>query len=533
MLQAGQRLDDYKIIGFLTSGGMGEIYLAEEFLLGRQVAIKIMRPEAMRYPNSDEGRKITQLFQREAAAIARLNHPNILPLYKFGVTAMDAYPLMYMVMPYCQEKSLYDWMYARGKIILSPQEVDHVLRQIVEALQYAHDQGMIHLDIKPSNFLVRYQTDDINRLNLQLTDFGVAKYTASNGMSRTVRGSLEYMAPEQWENQAVFATDQYALSIMIYQLLTGQLPFNGPGFEQLWHQHRFTQPLPPSLINRSISPSIDSVLLRGLAKNPNDRYPSVMAFANAFRQALQYSPTVYASIHQTLSLSLEEASRGTTRSLALPSGEILPVTVPPGAYQGQIITIPRQYGPMITITIQILAVTLPLSLPPISHSSSYSSALSSWNSTPSLSTQLPRSSALLASYRKHRLLIVAGLILVLIIGIGLFWFNHYPILQGTYLGNFQFSTDSQLTQMTLDITRQNQQKFEGTCTTISSLFGTNTFTLERGTVDRSGNIQFTIVGTDFAGNTLVRTFTGTPQSGGGWEGTFSDTDGNRGTWSVS
>jgi hypothetical protein len=258
-----------------------------------------------------------------------------------------------------------------------------------------------------------------------------------------------------------------------------------------------------------------------------------MAFANAFRQALQYSPTVYASIHQTLSLSLEEASRGTTRSLALPSGEILPVTVPPGAYQGQIITIPRQYGPMATITIQILAVTLPLSLPPISHSSSYSSALSSWNSTPSLSTQLPRSSALLASYRKHRLLIVAGLILVLIIGIGLFWFNHYPMLQGTYLGNFQFSTDSQLTQMTLDITRQNQQKFEGTCTTINSLFGTNTFTLERGTVDRSGNIQFTIVGTDFAGNTLVRTFTGTPQSGGGWEGTFSDTDGNRGTWSVS
>jgi serine/threonine protein kinase len=325
-------------------------------------------------------------------------------------------------------------MYVRGKRILSPQEVDHVLRQVVEALQYAHDQGVIHLDIKPSNFLVRYQTDDISRLNLQLTDFGVAKYTASSGMSRTVRGSLEYMAPEQWENQPVFATDQYALSIMIYQLLTGQLPFNGPGFEQLWHQHRFTQPLPPSVINRSISPSVDAVLLRALAKNPNDRYPSVMAFANAFRQALQYSPTVYASIHQTLSLSLEEASRGTTRSLALPSGEILPVTVPPGAYQGQLITIPRQYGPMITITIQILAVTTPPSLPPIS----YSSSLSSWNRTPSLIAQLPRSSALLAAYRKHRLLIVAGLILVLTIGIGLFWYNHYPNIQGTYLGTFNF-----------------------------------------------------------------------------------------------
>ena len=187
MLQVGQRLDDYKIIAFLTSGGMGEIYLAEEFLLGRQVAIKIMRPEAMRYPNSDEGRKITQLFQREAAAIARLNHPNILPLYK----------------------------------------------------------------------------------------------------------------------------------------------------------------------------------------------------------------------------------------------------------------------------------------------------------------------------------------------------------QGTYFGNLQFSGDSQVTQMTLDITQQNQQRFEGTCTTINSLFGTNTFTLEHGTVDRGGNIQFTIVGTNFSGNTLIRMFTGTSESGGGWEGTFSDTGGNRGTWSVS
>jgi serine/threonine protein kinase len=521
MLQVGQHLDNYKIISFFAGGGMGEIYLAEEISLSRQVIIKVIRPEAIKYPNSQEARKVIQLFQREATAIARLNHPYILPLYRFGGATIDANPLMYMVMPYCQEKSLSDWMYTHGKVILSPQEVDHIIRQAAEALQYAHNQGIIHLDVKPSNFLVRYQTNDISKLNLQLTDFGIAKFAATTGMSQTVRGSLEYMAPEQWESQPVFATDQYALAIMIYRLLTGQSPFNGSGFEQLWHQHRFAQPLPPSTVNRSIPPSLDAVLLRALAKNPNDRYPTVIDFAEAYRQALQYRPTEYASIYQTLTLSLEEANRGTNRTLTLPSGEHLPVTIPPGVCQGQIITIPRQYAPMVIIAIQISAVSAPPPMPSIP----YFSSSSSWNGTSPVSAPLFR--------RKSSLLILAGLILVMIIGIGVFLYNHYPNIQGTYSGSFQFSTGGTPTQMTLLITQQNQQRFEGTCTTVDSLFGTNTFTLEHGTVDRNGNIQFTFTGTNLAGTTLIRTFIGTSQSGGGWQGTFSDTGGNQGTWSVS
>src|SRR5260370_25635418 len=260
MLQAGQRFDDYRIINFFESGGMGEIYLAEEVSLGRQVVIKVIRPEAIKYPNSEEARKVIQLFQREATAIARLNHPYILPLYRSGGATIDAIPLMYMVMPYCQEKSLPDWMYTHGKTVLSPQEVDYILRQAAEALQYAHDQGIIHLDVKPSNFLVRYPADDVSGLNMQLMDFGIAKFTATTGMSQTIRGSLEYMAPEQRENQPVFATDQYALAIMIYRLLTGQSPFNGSGFDQLWHKHRFVQPMPPSTLNHVIIPSAHPLL---------------------------------------------------------------------------------------------------------------------------------------------------------------------------------------------------------------------------------------------------------------------------------
>ena len=546
MLQVGQRLNDYEIISFLTSGGMGEIYLAEEVALSRQVVIKVVRPEAIKYPNSEDGRKVIQLFQREATAVARLNHQYILPLYKFGGATIDENPLMYMVMPYCQEKSLYDWMYTHTKTILTPFEADYIVRQAAEALQYAHNQGIIHLDVKPSNFLVRYQAEDVSRLNLQLMDFGVAKFTATTGMSQTVRGSLDYMAPEQWENRPVFATDQYALAIMIYRLLTGQSPFNGSGFEQLWHQHRFTQPAPPSAINRSIPPSIDAVLLRALAKNPNDRYPSIIAFANDYRQALQYRPTEYASIYQALTLSPEEAFSGTNRILTLQSGEQLPVTISSGAYQGQIITIPRQYGPIVTVAIQIQAVSAPFTVQSIPYHSSqpswngtppvlalptvqsipYHSSQPSWNGTPPISTPPARN--------KGKLLILASLILVLALVIGIFLYNNdYPNIQGLYSGSFQFSTVTIPEQMTLDITQQNQQRIEGTCTTVDLIYGTNTFTLEFGTVDRGGNIQFTFTGINLYGNTIIKTFKGMPQSGGGWKGTVSDNVGDSGTWSVS
>src|SRR5579863_7431254 len=193
MLQQGQRLDVYRIMSYFQSGGMGEIYLAEELPIGRQVAIKVMRPEAIQYPNSEEARKASQLFRREAEAIAKLNHPYILPLYRFGEETIGGTSLMYMVMPYCEEKSLSDWMYHQGRTNLSPREVAHIVQQAGEALQYAHDRGIVHLDVKPSNFLVRDHAETADRLNLQLADFGIARFTGTSSMSQTVRGSLDYM----------------------------------------------------------------------------------------------------------------------------------------------------------------------------------------------------------------------------------------------------------------------------------------------------------------------------------------------------
>ena len=358
MLQPGQRIEDYSIISLFSSGGMGEIYLADETSIGRQVAIKVIRPEVIKYPNSEDARKMIQLFRREASAIARLNHPDILPLFRFGETTVDGASVMYMVMPYCEEKSLTDWMYKHNRTTLTAQEAEPIVRQAAEALQYAHEQGIIHLDVKLSNFLVRYPTDDAQRLNVQLADFGVAKFTATSGVSQTVRGSLEAMAPEQWEGSPVYATDQYALAVMIYKLLAGRNPFVGSGFEQLWYQHRTARPQPPSTVNAAIPRSIDAVLLRALAKNPQDRYSSIRAFADAYRQALQ-SVASFTPIQQTLTISVDEARMGSRRMITLPSGETVPVFVPPGVSSGQVIPVERPGMPTVLVTVNTSSMIPP------------------------------------------------------------------------------------------------------------------------------------------------------------------------------
>ncbi|MEO8970272.1 MAG: protein kinase [Ktedonobacteraceae bacterium] len=361
MLQPGQQIEDYRIVNLITSGGMGEIYLADETSIGRQVALKVIRPEVIRYPNSEDARRMLQLFRREASAIARLNHPDILPLFRFGEATADGMPLMFMVMPYCEERSLTDWLYKHNKTTLTAQEAEPIARQAAEALQYAHEQGVIHLDVKPSNFLVRYPTDDVRRLNIQLADFGVAKFTATSGMSQTVRGSLEAMPPEQWEGSPVYASDQYALAVMIYKLLTGTNPFVGSGFEQLWHQHRTAQAQPPSTVNAAIPRSVDAVLMRALAKNPQDRYPSMLAFSDAYHQALQ--PTMEANmqsdrsnftpVQQTVMVSENEARMGTSREIMLPSGERLSIFVPPGTFSGRVIPVERQDMPRVLVTVTV------------------------------------------------------------------------------------------------------------------------------------------------------------------------------------
>ncbi|MFL5694563.1 MAG: protein kinase domain-containing protein [Ktedonobacteraceae bacterium] len=285
----GTQLGHYRLIKQIGGGGMSEVYLAQDLnIQGRQVAIKLVRAEVAPYPDSDSVKDSGKLFQREARAVSLLDrHPHILPLYDFGEEHVHGASVTYLVMPYNPEGSLVNWLRRRSnRGVLTPVEVEYIISQAAEALQYAHNQGIIHQDVKPSNFLIQ-RTTEANLPYIQLADFGIAKVTTGTGsVSQSVRGTTSYMPPEQWHGKPVPASDQYALATMAYELLTGRTPFQGD-LARLMYLHTYEKPQAPSTFNPRLSADIDTVILHALEKEPGNRFRSISAFANAFQQAVR------------------------------------------------------------------------------------------------------------------------------------------------------------------------------------------------------------------------------------------------------
>jgi eukaryotic-like serine/threonine-protein kinase len=181
----GLQLGHYRLIQLLGRGAMGEVYLAEDTGINRQVAIKVIRSDDGFEVGLDTNDEATRLFQHEMRTIARLNHPHILPLFDYGEAVANGTPLPYMVVPFIQDGSLAAWLKRRSSShspLLSPLDVADIIQQAAGALQYAHDQHIIHRDIKPSNFLVRLSQDDPNRPYLLLADFGLARLSGAIGV---------------------------------------------------------------------------------------------------------------------------------------------------------------------------------------------------------------------------------------------------------------------------------------------------------------------------------------------------------------
>ncbi|HLZ61099.1 MAG TPA: protein kinase [Ktedonosporobacter sp.] len=324
MLQ-GQQIGRYHLLQQIGSGGMGEVYLAEDRQIRQRVAIKIIRDDpADEEPTEKEAR----LFQREITAIARLDHSNILPLYDYGQVTLNGREFSYLVMPYRQEGTLTTWLrQLPTPSPLSLQDIAHIISQAADALQHAHEQHILHQDVKPSNFLIRIRREHPMRPDLLLTDFGIARFYAStSSVSQSVRGTPTYMAPEQWRGQAVPATDQYALAVMAYQLLTSQPPFRGR-MEQIMHQHLEVAPLPPSALNPRLPKDVDVVLLHALAKKPQERFASISAFARAFQEA------VTSATSQALPLPSSDSAAASGHSS--PSPVEIPTPPPPPAIPTQ------------------------------------------------------------------------------------------------------------------------------------------------------------------------------------------------------
>jgi eukaryotic-like serine/threonine-protein kinase len=342
MVLEGQHCSHYRLIKLLRRGGMSEVYLGEDTRLNRQVAIKVIYIDGAPVPDPKAARETVNLFLREARVIAQLDHIHILPLYDSGEDVINGTKIMYMVMPLRHEGSFADWWYEyarKGPLPLPA--VERVVRQAAEALQHAHDRHIVHKDVKPSNFLVREHAEHPSQLNLQLADFGIARIALITSESQSIRGTPSYMAPEQWNGDPVPATDQYALAVMAYELLTGRTPFEGKEYQQLWHQHNYMRPARPSSICVGIPGEIDKVLLCALEKDPRKRFSSVSAFAHAFQRAVINS----GNIQHTVTVSPFEARVGTVRLLPLPDGREVTVPIPVGAYQGQVLRLEGNGNP--------------------------------------------------------------------------------------------------------------------------------------------------------------------------------------------
>src|SRR6266581_1304793 len=365
MSHQGLQVGRYRLLRLIGSGGMGEVYLAADTQIGRRVAIKLFKAEDTSPLSSDLSRRAVRLFRREMKTIAMLDHPHILPLFDYGEENVNGLLLTYMVMPFRKDGSLAAWLRRRSSKLLPLNDIEHFLFQAADALQYAHDHQIIHRDVKSSNFLIHSRKDNPDRPDLLLADFGIAKFnSAIASLSSSIRGTPTYMAPEQWKGQPVPATDQYALGVMIYELLTGYPPFQG-GLEQVMYLHINTEPEPPSTLNPSIHPDLDAVILRTLAKKPEDRFVSVSAFAQTFQEVLLHidfpsispipevqpalpsasAPAVPAVLNKpdsdnlgiVLAISKTEALNGASYTLTLPGGRRVNVSIPAGAYDGQVI----------------------------------------------------------------------------------------------------------------------------------------------------------------------------------------------------
>ena len=262
----GQQFGNYLLIRFLGKGSFAEVYLGEHVYLKTQAAIKILQMR-LAADNLDG-------FLNEARTIARLEHPNIVHVFDFGVK--DTIP--FLVMSYASNGTLRQRH--PKDTILSLATITFYIKQATEALQYAHDEKLVHRDIKPENLLLGRSNEVL------LSDFGLALVAQSSGDQSTqmFAGTVAYMAPEQIQGKPRPASDQYALGIIVYEWLSGARPFYGSLIE-LCTQHIYAPPPPLHEKVSGISPAVEEVVLTALAKEPQRRFASVRAFATALEQA--------------------------------------------------------------------------------------------------------------------------------------------------------------------------------------------------------------------------------------------------------
>ena len=271
--RVGQRLGNYRLTRLLGKGAFADVYLGEHIYLNSQVAIKVLRTQIDRHATED--------FLNEARHLSHLMHPHIIRVFDFGIEHQTPY----LVMDYAPHGNLRE-LHPPGTTVPFGTVVAYT-SAIASALQFAHDQHLLHRDLKPENVLVG------PKHQVLLSDFGLALLT-SGAESVQVQerfGTLDYMAPEQIRGQISPASDQYAFAVMVYQWLSGHLPFQGSAPE-LANEHLYASPASLSELHPEISSSVERVVFKALSKDPAQRFVDVITFASAFEEAGQASSPV-------------------------------------------------------------------------------------------------------------------------------------------------------------------------------------------------------------------------------------------------
>jgi serine/threonine protein kinase len=271
-VQAGDLIGSYKIDSPIGQGGMATVFRAHHEKLDRFVAIKLMHESFLQ----DEDFRAR--FQREARIVAKLEHVNIVPIYDYN--EHDGIP--YLVMKYVDGMTLKRRAIKNG---LTLEETRDYLSKVAEALDYAHSKGILHRDMKPSNILID------SRDHVYITDFGLARIAemgASTISTDMMLGTPFYISPEQAQGKKDLdsRTDIYSLGVILYEFITGRVPFEGDTPYIIVNGHINTPITAPSTLNPDLSPEIDDVLERALAKNPAERFPTAKALITAFAEAI-------------------------------------------------------------------------------------------------------------------------------------------------------------------------------------------------------------------------------------------------------
>ena len=295
----GEQLGDYRIVGMIGKGGMGRVYRGYDEKLERYAAVKVFDAQGVL---GDEMEEYRQRFQREARAIARLHHPNIVGVYQFGQTGS----LYYMAMVMIEGRDLRDILkeYVRNGLYLPSDAVVRIMTDVASALDYAHQEGVIHRDIKPSNIMI---TADGHAV---LTDFGLALNVPEGTIGSTF-GTAQYIAPEQALNSAMAVpqSDLYSLGVVLYEMLTGKVPFQDDSAMAVALKHLSDPPPSLRLHNPDISYETEAVVLRVLDKDPTERYENGSVLMAALEKALGVFDEDELTRHFPLSVPLPDGHK--------------------------------------------------------------------------------------------------------------------------------------------------------------------------------------------------------------------------------